>query len=102
MTTTFPPSIEEFIAAPAEQVASIAPTTMVLAPGGTRREGVLAGISLQSDEYTRWSRERMIKSVDLLFSLGVRNLFLTVLRPAQLAETGHYRERLIDWIDQGI
>src|SRR5436190_6371795 len=100
MTTTHPPSLEEFMAAPAEQVASVAPTTMVLAPGGTRREGVLAGISLQSEEYARWSRERMIRCVDLLFGLGVRHLFLTVLRFPQLAETGHYRERLIEWIDE--
>jgi hypothetical protein len=75
---------------------------MVLAPGGTRREAVLAGISLQSEGYLRWSRERMIRCVDLLFRLGVSHLFLTVLRFPQLAEVGHYRERLIDWIDEGI
>lgn len=102
MTTATPPSLEEFLHAPAEQVAAVAPTTMFLAPGGTRREAVLAGISPQSEEYPRWSRERMLECANLLFDLGVRHLFLTVLRFPQLAEVGRYRERLIEWLDESI
>ena len=102
MTTATPPCLEEFLRAPADQVAAVAPTTMFLAPGGTRREAALAGISPQSEEYPRWSRQRMIACADLLFRLGVRHLFLTVLRFPQLAEVGHYRERLIEWLDESI
>jgi hypothetical protein len=102
MTTAIPPSLEEFLRAPAEQVAAVAPTTMFLAPGGTRREAALAGISPQSEEYPRWSRERMIACVDRLFRLGVGHLFLTALRCSPLSEIGRYRTRLIDWTDQGM
>jgi hypothetical protein len=102
MTTTAPPSLEEFLLAPIEQVAAVAPTAMFLAPGGTRREAVLAGISPQSEEYPRWSRQRMIECIELLFRLGVRHLFVTALRSAPLAEVGHFRDRLIDWTDQGM
>jgi hypothetical protein len=102
MSTTVPPSLEEFLCAPAEQVAAIAPTTMFLAPGGTRREAVLAGISPESEEYPRWSCARKIDCVRLLFGLGVRHLFLTALRYSPLSEVGRYRDRLIDWTAWGI
>jgi hypothetical protein len=102
MTTTTPPSLEEFLRAPAEQVAAVAPTTMFLAPGGTRREAVLAGISPQSEEYPRWSCARKIDCISLLFGLGVRHLFLTALRYSPLSEVGRYRERLIEWTAWGI
>ncbi|HJZ49806.1 MAG TPA: hypothetical protein VKE41_21665 [Roseiflexaceae bacterium] len=100
--TTQPPSLEEFLRAPAEQVAAVAPVTMFLAPGGTRREAILAGISPQSEEYPRWSRERMFGCIDMLFRLGVRHLFVTALRSAPLAEVGRFRERLLDWTEQGM
>jgi hypothetical protein len=102
MTTSLTPGFEEFLHAPAEQVAAVAPTTMCFAPGGTRREAVLAGISPQSDEYPRWSYDRMIASIDIFFRLGVRHLFVTALRFPQLAEVGRYRDRLIDWLDSGL
>jgi hypothetical protein len=102
MTTTTSPSLDEFLIAPAEQVRAVAPTTMCFAPGGTRRQAVLAGISPQSDDYPRWSYARMIESINVLFGLGVRHLFVTVLRFPQLAEGGRYRERLIDWIVEGV
>jgi hypothetical protein len=102
MTTISPPNLEEFLRAPAEHVAAVAPTTMFLAPGGTRREAVLAGISPQSEQYPRWSRERMFACIDLLFRLGVRHLFVTALRSAPLAEVGRFRERLLDWTEHGM
>jgi hypothetical protein len=102
MTTANPPSLEEFLRAPVEQVAAVAPTSMFLAPGGTRREAVLAGISPHSEEYPRWSRARTIELVDRLFRLGVRHIFITALRSAPLSEVGHFRNRLLDWTAQGI
>lgn len=102
MKTTTPPRIEDFLSAPAEQVAAIAPTTMILAPGGTRREAVLAGISPQDEGYARWSRERMLECVDLLFRLGVQHLFVIALRSSTLAEVGPFRERILGWAAQGM
>ena len=96
------PSLAAFLDAPAEQVARVAPATVIFAPGGTRRSAVLAGISPQSDQYARWTRERMIACSALFFKLGVRHLFMSVMRPPQLAEVGRYRDRLLDWLDWGL
>ncbi len=102
MTTIIPPSIEEFLRLPIEQVAAVAPTTMFLAPGGTRREAVLAGLSPQSEAYPTWSRDRMFECIELLFRHGVRHLFVTALRSAPLAEVGRFRDRLLDWTADGM
>jgi hypothetical protein len=96
------PSLESFLTAPAEEVAQVAPATVIYAPGGTRRRAALAGIAPHSDAYVHWSREQMLASVGLFFRLGVRHLFMNVLRPPQLAEVGRYRERVLDWLAWGI
>ena len=44
----------------------------------------------------------MIRCSELFFRLGVRHLFLSVMRPPQLAEVGRYRERILDWLDRGL
>jgi hypothetical protein len=102
VTEDQPPSLEAFLDAPADHVARVAPATVIFAPGGTRRSAVLAGISPQSDEYAHWTRERMVKCSELFFELGVRHLFMSVMRPPQLAEVGRYRDRLLDWLDWGL
>jgi len=96
------PTVEQFLAAPVEQVAEVAPATLIFAAGGTRRSAVLAGLSPQSDDYAYWSRDRMIACVELFFRLGVRHVFTTVIRPGQLAEVGRYRDRLLDWVVEGL
>jgi hypothetical protein len=96
------PALEAFLAAPAEQVAQVAPSTVIFAVGGTRRSAALAGVSPESDAYARLSRERMVDCFEQFFRLGVRHLFTSVLRPGQLDEVGLYRERLISWLDWGL
>lgn len=96
------PSLREFLSAADADVAAVAPATVVFAPGGTRRAAALQGISPQSDDYARWTRERMIACSQRFFQLGVRHLFMSVMRPAQLAEIGRYRERLLFWLDSGL
>src|SRR5690242_4037768 len=59
------PTIEQFLAAPVEQVAEVAPATLIFAAGGTRRSAALSGLSPQSDDYAYWSRDRMIACVEL-------------------------------------
>jgi hypothetical protein len=44
----------------------------------------------------------MVKCSELFFELGVRHLFMSVMRPPQLAEVGRYRDRLLDWLDWGL
>lgn len=100
--STAPPSLEDFLAAPIQRVAALAPATMIFAPGGTRRRAALAGISPRSEAYARWSREQMIACCALWFDHGVEHLFMNVLRPAQLAEVGYYRERVLGWLEEGL
>lgn len=96
------PTREEFLAAPRSAVAAVAPATLIYAPGGTRRRAALAGLDPQSDAYAEWSRQQMLRSFELFFGLGVQHLWVTVLRPAQLAEVGPYRERLLRWLAEGL
>lgn len=75
-----------------------APTTVIYAPDGTRRQATLAGIDPHSDAYVRWIRERMVESMDVLCQMQVQHVFQGVVRASHFAEQGTYRERLIDWI----
>jgi hypothetical protein len=102
LPTAEPPSLEQFLGAPDAEVSAVAPATVVLAVGGTRRAAVLAGFAPDDDGYTRWSHQRMIESVGLLFSHGVRHIFTIAAAPSQFAEVGPYRERLVGWIAQGL
>src|ERR1044071_9115801 len=62
---------DEFLAAPAATVASVAPTTAIWAPGGSRRRAVLEGIPLD-ETYPEGSRRQMLDGMALFFDLGVR------------------------------
>lgn len=98
-----PPTLEEFLHAPLEQIRSVAPTTLILGTGGTRRRAVLEGISPHSDRYTAWTREQMIRCLDLIFRHGVQHLITTVLASSQAQEvTPGYRDRLVKWTAWGI
>ena len=97
-----PPALAEFLAAPDEVVAAVMPPTVILSLGGTRRSAALSGVSSQSDDYARLSREKMVACFNLFFRLGVRHLFNCVVRPRQFEEVGRYREQLLNWIDWGV
>lgn len=96
------PTLDEFLSAPRELVAGVAPATAIYAVGGTRRSAALAGISTQSDAYMRFSCARMVACFEHFFRLGVRHLFTNMLRPSQLEEVGAYSERLLGWLSQGL
>jgi hypothetical protein len=93
------PTLAEFLAAPPEQVAQIAPATLVYTPGGTRRQAALAGIDPRGEGYVRWGRERMIASFTAIFETGVRHLFTGLARASQFAEVGAYGERMQAWLE---
>lgn len=91
--------LDEFLNAPAVDVAKHAPKTMFWVAEGTRRGAALAGIDPLSEEYPRWSLLRLIDCVDVLFTHGVRHVFTPFLTPSHFSEqTPRYRERLFDWV----
>ncbi|MEE8307384.1 MAG: hypothetical protein V3R81_08965, partial [Gammaproteobacteria bacterium] len=93
---TSPPTLEEFLEAPIEQVQKVAHATVIYNPGGTRRGAALAGMPMSS--YADWAAERMLQVTDVLFRHGVRHLFTTLLGPKNLQEvTPEYREHLWRW-----
>lgn len=96
------PTLKTFLAAPAAAVATVAPASVLVAVGGSRRDAALAGVAPHSDDYVDYTRGRMITMLDLLFQHGVQHVFTTAIRPGQLAETGPYRAKLLHWADQGL
>lgn len=98
------PSLAEFLAAPIEEVAKVAPATMVYGVGGTRRQAAFEGIEPWSDDYVRWARARTMSSADLIFRHGIRNLLMVALVPGNLQEVNHYQDQLIErakWVIAG-
>lgn len=103
MTTNSYPSLDEFLAAPIEEVVKVAPATLIFAAGGTRRSAELAGIPTPSDKYARWSRKKMINCFDLFFRYGIQHIVANVSAPKQYKEvTKGYREKLVEWLDWGL
>lgn len=98
------PTLEEFLTAPIDEIANIAPATMIYGVGGTRRHAIFEGIEPWSDEYIRWARESTIKSADLIFRHGVQNLLMVALIPSNFKEMNRYQERLFSkthWVMAG-
>lgn len=97
------PSREEFLALPTNAVHDIAPQTVILTNGGTRRHAVLAGVSPVSDAYAHWTRVQMINCLSLIFGHGIQHIFTTVLAETNYNEvTPGYREKLAQWIEYGL
>ena len=98
------PSLAEFLAAPDDEVAKVAPKTMIYGAGGTRRQAVFEGIEPWSDDYVRWARERTISTVELIFRHGISNVFTAALKPDNLQEISRYQGQLIErakWVIAG-
>jgi hypothetical protein len=96
------PTLEAFLAAPLETVKKVAPATMVFAAGGTRRAAVLAGVSLTNDDYVSWTRRRLVACFDLIFRHGVQHILAPVIIQSNFSEAGHYRRRLLAWVEWGL
>lgn len=96
------PSLAAFLAAPSIAVAAVAPASVLLAVGGSRRAAALAGVGPHTDAYAHYARDRMMAMWACLFRHGVTHIFSAAIRPGQLAETGPYREKLLRWNDQGL
>lgn len=96
------PSLTAFLSAPDAEVARVAPRAAIFAAGGTRRRAVLDGYAADSEDYPSVTGRQMIETIARFFRLGVQHLFMTAIRPGQLAEVGRYRERIIDWVATGL
>ena len=97
------PTWEDFLAAADEDVASVAPQTVVISAGGSRRAAALAGINLQSDAYVQWAREQNRDSFALLFQHGVQHIIAAAITENQINETTPvYREKLLAWTAWGM
>lgn len=97
------PSLQAFLAAPAAEVAAVAPQSMIYSVSGTRRGAALAGKLDRGQEYVQWSRQRMLSCLDLIFGHGVRHVIMPVITPSQFMEaTPAYREHLWDWLEDGL
>jgi hypothetical protein len=76
---------------------------MILGTGGTRRRAVLEGFAPHSDTYSQWTREQMIRCLDLIFQHGVQHLIAAMLVSSHEREvTAGYRDRLMEWTAWGI
>jgi hypothetical protein len=96
------PTVEHFLQAPIEEVARVAPATIILSLGGTRRGAILAGVTPHSDSYAVWIRETMFACLDLLFCHGVQHIVVTAVVPANLVEFATFRTRFLSWVEQGM
>jgi hypothetical protein len=96
------PSLEEFLVKPGEEIAQVAPQSLVFYAGGTRREAAFAGVSAENIDYAARARSQMIDCFDLIFRHGVKNILTTVVGARNFHETGAYREQLINWINWGL
>lgn len=96
------PSREAFLHAPIDQVAAVAPATVVLSLGGTRRGAALAGLDPRGDTYPEWMRQTMHSCLEALFTHGVQHIFITAIIPANLVEFASFRARFLQWFMDGI
>lgn len=90
------PTLKEFLAAPIEEVAKVAPATMIYAPGGTRRQAVFEGIEPWSDDYMQWIRPHFFRCGELIFHCGVTHLIMPFITPGNLQEVNRYRNQLLE------
>ena len=97
------PDLEAFLNAPHQEVASVAPETLVFAPGGTRRSAAFAGIQPESEAFVHWSRRQVSAVFTLMFAHGVRHIFMALFTQSQYDEvTAGYREQIVDSIKWGV
>lgn len=97
------PGRAAFLAGPISAVRNVAPPTVILAAGGTRRRAALDGVTANSPDYMQTARKQMLEAVDLLVDHGVRHVFVPILVDGNfLEQTSGYREKLLGWLAQGL
>jgi hypothetical protein len=92
------PRLEDFLAAPDEQVAAVAPESVIVVVGGTRRAAALAGQPTEGEAYVRWSVERMLMYHDMLFRHGIRHIVTPAVISSNLVEFARFRGRFLSLV----
>ncbi|MEZ4717593.1 MAG: hypothetical protein R2851_16125 [Caldilineaceae bacterium] len=102
-TNTHRPTLDEFLVAPLATVREVAPATVIVATGGTRRRAMLDGIDIRSEAYPQQTRIHMIDAIELLLAYGAQHVFVPILVDGNFnEETPDYRDHLFRWIADGI
>jgi hypothetical protein len=89
------PTETEFLAAPVEAVAAVAPRAMVYAPGGTRRSAIFAGVEPWSKEYLHMGQDGVVACLDVLFRHGVEHVFSPMIMLGHTNEVENVEQQLI-------
>lgn len=89
------PTLEEFLAAPLETVAAVAPRSMVYAPGGTRRSATFAGVEPWSEEYLHRGEDGVTACLDIIFQHGVQHVFMPAVMVGHANEVDDIEQQLI-------
>lgn len=89
------PTLGEFMAAPVEIVAAVAPRSMVYAPGGTRRSATFAGIVPWSAEHVRETQNRFVDCLEVIFRYGVEHVFTPMIMVGHIKEVEGAEKHLI-------
>ncbi|MCA9242228.1 MAG: hypothetical protein KDA37_18580 [Planctomycetales bacterium] len=89
------PTQEDFLAAPDDVIAAVAPRSMVYAPGGTRRRSVFDGVEPWSVEYVQRSYTDMVACLDVIFRYGVEHVFTPALMASHAGEVDDVEQQLM-------
>jgi hypothetical protein len=93
--TEVTPSQEEFITAPLEMIAAVAPRSLLYAPGGTRRSAAFAGVEPWSKEYLRLGQDGIVRCLEVIFRHGVEHVFTPSIMVGHANEVENIEQQLI-------
>jgi len=98
ISTSSIPTLDDFLAAPAEQVAAVAPATLVL---DLRTAPLIAthASDLDTERLARMSHVRILACIEGLFRLGVRHI-VPFFAGVDTETDQHASRRLLTWIEQ--
>lgn len=96
------PTLQDFLQQPKENIRQLAPKTVILCIGGTRRSAALEGIEPHSTEFVHWSQPQLINLMNLLFEYGVENIISIAVISTNMSEFSAYKKRFLAMVDYGL
>lgn len=89
------PTQAEFLVAPDEAIAAVAPRSMVYAPGGTRRKAVFAGVEPWTQEYLTLLLDQFTDALGTIFRYDVKHVFTPMVMAGHVKEVNDIERQLI-------